>query len=231
MLAWAGIFLVFLWVSNFEFNPPERFLMNVYRFQRVGIAALFAIATSGLLAGCSHNSSSTTTPVAVAPVVNHASTPTQSAQANPKHVVVYVLASKDVSNSGAPDANGLVAMPLKQTASDNDPATAAIQALISGSNSPLPSGTRLLNLTVDHASKIATVDFSKQFQTNFQGGETHEAQSVNSVLETLGQFPDVRQVQFLVEGHKIDSLGGNVELDEPLPTPDQNQQIALSTSG
>ena len=65
--------------------------------------------------------------------------------------------------------------------------------------------------------KLATVDLSKEFKDNFSGGSTAEALAINSVTATLGQFPGVKKVQFLVEGQKIDSLGGGQELTDPLP--------------
>ncbi len=189
------------------------------------LACLLLISAS---AGCSHKESSVAPNTTVPASTPLAQQPNPSPSAEPKHLVAYVLPSKDGHSTSMQDANGLVAVPLNATGSN--PATAAMNALIGGTDSPLPSGTKLLSLKIDNSSKTATVDFSKQFQTNFKGGESNEAQAVNSVLQTLGQFPNIHQVQFLVAGHKIDSLGGNVELDQPLPTPQQSNQIASSSN-
>jgi len=94
------------------------------------------------------------------------------------------------------------------------PAKSVLQSLIDTSNSPLPIGTRLLSVKI--ASGLATVDFSGEFQKNFHGGDEQEAQVVNSILMTLGQFHSVDRVQFLVDGAAIDSLGGHFELTDPV---------------
>jgi spore germination protein GerM len=203
--------------------------MNANATLRVGIAAWLAVIVIGLIAGCSHQSAPAQNPSQGAPGQVGVA-PNQGAPQEPAKIMVYVLAPKTAAGQSAADPNGLVAEPLPGSNHLSNPATAAIEALTTGTNSPLPSGTKLLALTVDPTSRLATVNFSKQFQTNFLGGETREAQSVDSVLETLGQFPDVRNVQFLVAGRKIDSLGGTLELDQPLPTPSSGLQIASSTA-
>ena len=105
--------------------------------------------------------------------------------------------------------------PLKVPIEDpRSPARGALAALIQTSNSPIPSGTRLLSVKI--AEGVATVDFSTEFQKNFHGGDLQEAQAVNSVLMTLGQFHTVDRVQFLVDGTAIDSLGGHFELNGPV---------------
>jgi spore germination protein GerM len=94
-----------------------------------------------------------------------------------------------------------------------------------GENSPLPKGTRATSVTFDN--DLATVDFNEAFQKNFTGGDENEALALNAVLATVGQFPGVKQVQILVNGQKIDSLGGNQPLGEPLPIPN-NLSLAQS---
>jgi len=44
------------------------------------------------------------------------------------------------------------------------------------------------------------------------------------VLSTLGQFSNIENVQFMVDGQKIAAIGGTQELDQPLPVirPDQS---------
>ena len=111
--------------------------------------------------------------------------------------VIYV-----VSATGGDD-NDLV--PKAVTWTDvQSPARAAVNALIETGNSPLPSGTKLRGIKI--VDGLATVDFTQDFQTNFHGGETEEAQTVNSILRTLGQFSDIDRVQILVEGKPIEAL-------------------------
>jgi hypothetical protein len=142
-------------------------------------------------------------------------------------LVAYKLQSAS-SLTGA-DENGLAPAPVSKPIGGITPEKAALLDLASGRNSPLPPGTRVIGFRIDSQKKLATVDFSPDFTRNFQGGETKEAQAVMSVLETLGQFQDIKKVQFLVSGRKIDSLGGSEELDEPLPTPQSTENIALAS--
>jgi spore germination protein GerM len=94
-----------------------------------------------------------------------------------------------------------------------------------GENSPLPKGTRAISVIFDN--DLATVNFNNAFQKNFAGGDEDEALALNAVFATVGQFPGVKQVQILVEGQKIDSLGGNQPLTDPQPIPNN---LALAQS-
>ncbi len=97
----------------------------------------------------------------------------------------------------------------------NTPAQDALVALSTQTNSPLPAGTRLLSIKL--VDGLATVDFSHELQTNFTGGDTQGIRTVSAVLRTLGQFPTIDRVQFLVEGKSVDTLGGMLSLSAPLP--------------
>ncbi|MES2461606.1 MAG: GerMN domain-containing protein [Armatimonadota bacterium] len=113
-----------------------------------------------------------------------------------------------------------------ETLSNGQEAERALNAMADeGENSPLPKGTRALSVTFD--DELATVDFNEAFQKNFAGGDEDEALALNAVLATVGQFPGVKHVQILVDGQKIDSLGGNQSLGTPLPIPNN---LALAKS-
>ena len=100
-----------------------------------------------------------------------------------------------------------------------DPKIAALNAMAKlGADSPLPPGARCLSVTM-HGDGVAFADFNGAFRSNFPGGDEAEALAVNAVLATLAQFHGVERVQILVEGKKIDSLGGTQSLTEPLPVP------------
>jgi germination protein M len=104
--------------------------------------------------------------------------------------------------------------------SDAEPHKAALDRLISTNRevSPsqhlIPMGTKVLNLKVEKG--IAYADFSKELKDNFDGGSTSEELLVNSIVQTLIQFKDVKRVQIMVEGKKIDSLGGHLDISEPI---------------
>lgn len=39
---------------------------------------------------------------------------------------------------------------------------------------------------------------------------------VGSIVDTLTEFPEVKQVQILIEGKKVETLGGHMDLTQPL---------------
>jgi germination protein M len=102
-------------------------------------------------------------------------------------------------------------------ASPEEKALSALNAMAEGEGAPLPKGTKALSVKIE--GDLATVDLSKEFKDNFSGGSTDEAQTINAVVNTLGQFEGVKKVQLLVEGQKLESLGGGQELTDPLPVP------------
>lgn len=83
----------------------------------------------------------------------------------------------------------------------------------------VPAGTKLLGLKIQ-PDGLAVVDFSRELKANFQGGSQQEITTLWAIVNTLGQFPTVKQVQILVEGKVVETLGGHVEINRPL-SPDQ----------
>ncbi|HHV62173.1 MAG TPA: GerMN domain-containing protein [Firmicutes bacterium] len=78
----------------------------------------------------------------------------------------------------------------------------------------LPSETRVLGVSIkDHT---AYADFSREIQTRFPGGSRTEELMVYSIVNTLTQFPEIKSVQILVEGKKIDTIGGHIGIMQPL---------------
>ncbi|HUV03966.1 MAG TPA: GerMN domain-containing protein [Armatimonadota bacterium] len=77
---------------------------------------------------------------------------------------------------------------------------------------PIPKGTRLLGLKVKDG--LATVNLSREFRDNFSGGSEAERLTIGAILRTLGQFPKVKRVLFLVEGKPLDTLG-HLDLSGP----------------
>lgn len=96
---------------------------------------------------------------------------------------------------------------------------AVVQALIAGPRLPgrtrtIPEGTRLLSLKVSNG--IATVNFSQELRTKHWGGSAGELMTVYSVVNTLARLPGISQVQFLLEGERIESLTGHMDLIQPV---------------
>ncbi len=102
----------------------------------------------------------------------------------------------------------------------DDPKTGALETLIATNRESgdrhylIPAGTKLVGLHVKDG--VAYVDFSREIRDNFLGGSTNEALLVNSIVHTMTQFKDVDKVQILVEGKRIESLGGHLDISQPI---------------
>lgn len=120
-----------------------------------------------------------------------------------------------------PDANAEKLIAAKRQIPDNDSKyTETVNALIAGPASKaegisvMPKGAKVLHVTVNN--NTATVDFNKEFQTNFTGGSTGEIMLIGSIVNTLTEFPEIKAVQFTLEGRPLDILGGHLDLTEPI---------------
>jgi spore germination protein GerM len=102
---------------------------------------------------------------------------------------------------------------------DSHPARTAIELLLAGTKNPelvgiMPEGTQLKNLTIkDH---IAYVDFNDKLIKRNGGGSSSEILLVAAIVDTLTEFPDIQQVQILVNGKKIETISGHMDTSEPL---------------
>ena len=103
---------------------------------------------------------------------------------------------------------------LRSVPSTASPLTTAVTALTEGPRpgelssdllSLLPEDTRLIGARVEDG--IAFLDFNEAFRFNALGIEGYRAQ-VEQVVYTATEFPTVDRVQFLIEGQRIDFLGG-----------------------
>ncbi|MBI3990332.1 MAG: GerMN domain-containing protein [candidate division NC10 bacterium] len=80
----------------------------------------------------------------------------------------------------------------------------------------IPKGTNLLALFID-VEGTAYVDFDLTFQTNHPGGSLGEFLTIYSIVDTLGyNFPEIKQVQILMEGEETPTLTGHLDLRRPL---------------
>lgn len=85
---------------------------------------------------------------------------------------------------------------------------------IRGVTSPLPRGTTLLSAEIK--GDTAYLNFSKELKENFPGGSSTEMIAVYGIVNTACSIKGIKKVQLLVEGKIIDSLGGHLEISEPL---------------
>jgi len=130
----------------------------------------------------------------------------------PKALKVNVYYPKD-------DGTGLVAVTRTVNTEKDDKYTAAMKSLLTGTKEKgqtavIPKKTKLHSVTVTDGT--ATVDFSKELQQNFSGGSTGEEMLVGSIVDTLTEFPEVEKVRILIDGAKVETLSGHMDLSEPI---------------
>jgi len=99
-------------------------------------------------------------------------------------------------------------------------ARATIEELIKGPRGAdleptLPANTRLLDINV-RVDGLAIVDFSGDLIRELPTTATAEQLAVYSIVNTLTQFPTIQEVEMRVDGRKVDTLLGYVELQENL---------------
>jgi spore germination protein GerM len=83
--------------------------------------------------------------------------------------------------------------------------------------SPFPEGADVLQAFWVEETQTAYLDFSRTLITNHHGGSTTEYYTISTVLKTIAaNFPQVRLVQFLVDGYPVETIAGHYAVDEPL---------------
>ena len=120
--------------------------------------------------------------------------------------------------SGTKDATHLVSE-THVVAKNDHPAQTAVEVLLAGTKnanlvSVMPKGTKLRNISVKEG--IAYVDFDEKLIKNNTGGSASEILLVGAIVNTLTEFPNIERVQILVEGKKIDTISGHMDIGEPL---------------
>jgi spore germination protein GerM len=110
----------------------------------------------------------------------------------------------------------------RQLPVSDSPMVDALGALISGPNaeeqskglvSLIPQGTKILNATV--RGSTAYINFSEDFQFITSGVEGYAA-ALRQVVWTATEFSNVRDVQILIEGRRMDYLGEIIWIGSPV---------------
>lgn len=139
------------------------------------------------------------------------STPTSSVK-----VTVYYPTS---------DAAGLVPVERTITVTNQDVVRALFKefsAPPSGLVAPLPKGTELLDAKIKDG--IATINLSKNFKNNFEGGATGEQMVLYSIVNSLTSLPDIKSVEFLLEGVQTVAILGALDTSTPVK---RNESLIL----
>ena len=80
----------------------------------------------------------------------------------------------------------------------------------------LPAATQVKSAFIDPSTGTAYVDFSREVKTQFPGGAWTETLAIYSVVNTLAEdFPDIKRVQFLIDGNVENSLAGHIDITRP----------------
>ncbi|MGB9818877.1 MAG: GerMN domain-containing protein [Thermovenabulum sp.] len=93
-----------------------------------------------------------------------------------------------------------------------------VEELIKGPQQPghyktIPPETKLLSIKVENGT--AVVNFSKELKTKHWGGSTGEAFTIFSIVNSLTELPEIKKVEFLIEGKKEETLAGHMIFNEP----------------
>lgn len=117
------------------------------------------------------------------------------------------------------DASMLI--PYSVQVGEEDPMKAALQALLDGppartQGELVPTiwpDTEILDIRVN--GKTLVVDLTKEV-VGYGGGSTAENMLVDSLVATMTQFPEITQVQLLIEGKQISALPEGTDISKPL---------------
>jgi spore germination protein GerM len=117
----------------------------------------------------------------------------------------------------------LAAAKVERTLAQSDtPMQDALEAVLKGPTadeknrklmSLLPAGVKILGATV--RGSTAYIDFSEEFMFNTYGVEGYAGQ-LRQVVWTATEFGNVKDVQILIDGRRIDYLGEGIWMGSPL---------------
>jgi len=99
-----------------------------------------------------------------------------------------------------------------------------MQELLKGPENPdyssvIPEGTRLLDINIK-PDGLCIVDLSQEVREI--SSEEQERLVVYAITNTLGKFPSVRALSFMINGQETDYIAGYMDLSNPIE-PDYNQ--------
>ncbi|TYQ15923.1 UNVERIFIED_CONTAM: sporulation and spore germination protein [Acetivibrio alkalicellulosi] len=85
--------------------------------------------------------------------------------------------------------------------------------------SVIPEGTRLLSVNTEDG--ICTLDLSQEFISNQPGGTAAESITINAIVNTFTELPDIDKVQLVIEGQIREVLVHQV-IDKPI---ERNERV------
>lgn len=130
------------------------------------------------------------------------------------------LISFVIYRAAADGSEKLLAERITMPANDKSVAENALIALVSTKpqdaklEDVIPIGTKVLSFKVD-ADGVAQANFSKEIVKKGQGSY-NELMMTGAIVNTLTEFPEIKKVQILVEGKRVITLGGHIDVEDPL---------------
>lgn len=193
-------------------------MMKKYvRYAMLGLA-IFALA---LLAGCGSGTTGKGTPDGSSSASVQSESAPQAASSSSSSSNAEKKSQKLTIKVYYPDEQGMKLIANKRTVTldQQEKYTAAMESLLEGTTQKgqtniIPKQAKLRSVKVENGT--ATVDFTGDLRKDFVGGSTGETMLVGSIVDTLTEFPEVKKVQILIDGKKVESLGGHMDLSQPL---------------
>jgi germination protein M len=104
-------------------------------------------------------------------------------------------------------------------------AAAVLSGLIAGPENKdmqktIPPEARLLGVNIKDG--IAYADFSNELKSKHWGGSSGESMTVYSIVNSLTELPEIKEVQILIAGKEIETLAGHLDTSQPL---ERNQEM------
>ncbi len=116
------------------------------------------------------------------------------------------------------DEAGSLVSENRQVVKTEGIARQTIQELLKGPDNKdyqgvFPQGSKLLDINIKEDG-WCVLDLSEQVRQIRNAQE--EKLLLNSIMSTLGQFPTIKRVSFLIEGQPADKMAGYVDLSQPI---------------
>ena len=122
-----------------------------------------------------------------------------------------------------PDESGLRLVAVNREVEVGDKYEAAVKAVMTP---PIEKNlTKVVNndkslISVKVNDGEAIVNLNSNIKVGFSGGSTGEEFLIGSIVNTLTEFSEVKTVQFLIDGKKVETLSGHMDLSEPIKRMD-----------
>ncbi len=171
------------------------------------LTIIFTIISLALAAGCA----SRQTPLPPAPPAAEENTQEQQPPEEAEQTVSLYFADEQ--------SEKLVKEERSLILADREPAVAVLEELVKGPAHPahgrtVPADVKVRAVKI--AGGVAEADFSEELRSSHWGGSTGEILTVYAIVHTLAELPGVERVQILIEGERVETLAGHLELLEPL---------------